>query len=169
MGLNLDDFEYQVSIPEGFEVQTISDADMNEGLEALALLEVQGYQDTVDFRLRPELSSLQTTKSFFQRLFSNVRGIFYPDLSFKLLAHKRVCGAIYTFDSRPIAYVADFVISPDFRGQGLGEFLLRYSLLQYKQAGFQQAGLAVTALNQPALNLYEKLGFEINDTFTIGY
>jgi ribosomal protein S18 acetylase RimI-like enzyme len=65
--------------------------------------------------------------------------------------------------------VADFVISPDFRGQGLGEFLLRYSLMRYKQAGFQQASLAVTALNQPALNLYEKLGFEIDDTFTIGY
>jgi ribosomal protein S18 acetylase RimI-like enzyme len=168
MQLELAGFEDQVTIPKGFQVRTISDADMEEQLDALAILEIDGYRDTVDYRLRPELSSIQTTKSFFQRLFSNVRGVFYQDLSFKLLSEGHICGAIYTFDSRPVAYIADFVIDPEFRGHGLGELLLRHTLMRYKQDGFQQAGLAVTARNLPALNLYEKLGFEIVDTFTVG-
>lgn len=52
-------------------------------------------------------------------------------------------------------------VEPDYRGQNLGENLLRY-VLDYAFAldGIEQVQLSVIASNQTAIKLYEKLGFK---------
>ncbi|MBO1306631.1 GNAT family N-acetyltransferase [Enterococcus sp. 669A] len=56
----------------------------------------------------------------------------------------------------------EFAISllPEFRGQGIGTELMKAMLAQLKQAGYTQTSLAVQKDNY-ALEMYEKLGFEI--------
>lgn len=50
-------------------------------------------------------------------------------------------------------------VSPDFQGRGLGERILRFGLESIHHRGVHRASLFVEDSNQPAIALYEKLGF----------
>lgn len=52
------------------------------------------------------------------------------------------------------------MVSCDFRGEGLGRFLLQYILEKAKAAGLRTTQLEVFSDNEIALNLYKKLGFK---------
>ncbi len=54
---------------------------------------------------------------------------------------------------------------PRLKGKGLGYELLRRSLLALGEAGCRQASLTVTAANQNAVRLYERVGFRLSHTF----
>lgn len=161
MSLDLTTFQEKVHVPERYRILPISIND----LDALAMLEIQGYKDSLDFSLRPELQNINSCKNFFIKMFSGKMGKFLKNLSFKILSGQKLCGAIYTFDDKGIAYIADFVIAPECRGQGLGRLLLTYALNRYKDTGYKQVALAVTETNKIAIKLYEKLGFKIEKTF----
>lgn len=47
----------------------------------------------------------------------------------------------------------------DFRGQGIGERLLRAALTAAEKRGLERIELEVYASNEPAIRLYEKVGF----------
>ncbi|GAG34963.1 unnamed protein product, partial [marine sediment metagenome] len=51
-------------------------------------------------------------------------------------------------------------VHPDFREQNLGTALVTLSLDKLKTKGYETAILEVSTENTPAVNLYEKLGFE---------
>jgi len=57
--------------------------------------------------------------------------------------------------------IVQVYVEPGYRGQNLGERLLRY-LLDYAFAldGIEQVQLSVIASNKTAISLYEKLGFK---------
>ncbi len=55
---------------------------------------------------------------------------------------------------------ASYAVKSDKRGMGIGEMLVRDCLRSAKALGFEILQFnAVVATNQPALNLYKKLGF----------
>lgn len=55
---------------------------------------------------------------------------------------------------------ASYAVGSAFRGQGIGEALVRHSIEKGKALGFRILQFnAVVASNKPALALYEKLGF----------
>jgi ribosomal protein S18 acetylase RimI-like enzyme len=56
--------------------------------------------------------------------------------------------------------IFDIVIAPDHRGQGHGTHLMDAILAWGKQGGANAAYLQVMCDNEPALRLYEKLGFQ---------
>ncbi len=56
--------------------------------------------------------------------------------------------------------IFDIVIDPDHRGQGHGTRLMEALLAWGEQAGAKASYLQVMCNNEPALCLYEKLGFE---------
>jgi len=56
--------------------------------------------------------------------------------------------------------IFDIVIDPEHRGQGYGTSLMRALLAWGVQQGAGTAYLQVMCNNEPALNLYEKLGFQ---------
>lgn len=55
--------------------------------------------------------------------------------------------------------VQNFGVVPAYRGQGLGTVLLRRSLDGFREAGVSRVTLEVTARNEDAQRLYQRLGF----------
>jgi hypothetical protein len=84
-----------------------------------------------------------------------------------LVAHRatgrsepQYCGTIQGIrDHNGMGAVQNLGITPDHRGQGLGSCLLLRALEGFQQAGLSRAFLEVTAQNDLAIRLYQRLGF----------
>jgi ribosomal protein S18 acetylase RimI-like enzyme len=66
--------------------------------------------------------------------------------------------------NRPIyahAGVLGMGITKEFRGIGIGSELMKQTLERAKQIGLTRVSLFVRENNHPAMNLYKKMGFEI--------
>ena len=75
------------------------------------------------------------------------------------------CGTIQGIcDRHGCGAVQNLGIVPEFRGIGLGELLLRRALLGFQEAGLSRVFLEVTADNEIAIRLYERLGFRCSRT-----
>ena len=62
------------------------------------------------------------------------------------------------------AWVVDSVATlPEYRGRGVAEFLLQAVLEEGKNLGYKVAQVNMYIGNEPALRLYQKLGFSIID------
>jgi [ribosomal protein S18]-alanine N-acetyltransferase len=59
------------------------------------------------------------------------------------------------------AHITLLGIHPEYQGQGLGMFLFYHLLQNGIQRGLERATLEVKTTNQPAINLYQKFGFQI--------
>ena len=62
------------------------------------------------------------------------------------------------------AAIQNVVVRPEFRRQGLGRALLLKAMEGFRASGCHWVELTVTALNRPALALYEQMGFEPRQT-----
>lgn len=59
-----------------------------------------------------------------------------------------------------LAYIYDIAILSEYRGQGMGSYLVKSCLKALKDSDIDKASLLVTGENKRALELYRKLGFE---------
>ncbi|HEY9619009.1 MAG TPA: GNAT family N-acetyltransferase [Crinalium sp.] len=59
------------------------------------------------------------------------------------------------------AHIFLLYVESDHRRQGLGTALMNHAEAWAKERGDRRIGLQVFQANQPALNLYEKLGYEV--------
>jgi len=66
----------------------------------------------------------------------------------------------FTHRSSHIAYLGGLAIHPSFSGQGLGFIMLKEILAYAKRLGLLRIELSVAAINEQAIRLYEKAGFE---------
>ena len=55
--------------------------------------------------------------------------------------------------------VANFAVSPDHRGKGIGEKIIKRILLEAKERACKSIVLSVRESNKAAINLYTKFGF----------
>lgn len=67
-------------------------------------------------------------------------------------------------DPRMTGLVQNLGVTPERRGQRVGELLLRKAIDGFKRVGCRVVSLEVTAANSSAVKLYRKLGFEIART-----
>lgn len=64
-----------------------------------------------------------------------------------------------TFKAQPLINIHDFIVHPDFRGRGVGKFLLD-SMAEYgRKHGFCRINLEVRHDNIKAQKLYQKTGY----------
>lgn len=56
-------------------------------------------------------------------------------------------------------FIYGIAVLPDFRRQGLGKFMMNFTENRAKELNKDYLSLAVVAANEPAINLYEKLGY----------
>ncbi|WP_299578160.1 GNAT family N-acetyltransferase [uncultured Sunxiuqinia sp.] len=65
-----------------------------------------------------------------------------------------------TFQAKPLLNIHDFVVHPDFRGKGVGRFLLDAIADFVKQQGYCRINLEVRHDNFNAQKLYRKAGYD---------
>ena len=70
------------------------------------------------------------------------------------------CGTIQGIrDHAGLGAVQNLGVTPECRGQGIGEHLLVRALQGFQRAGLRRAYLEVTAQNVGAIRLYQRVGF----------
>ncbi len=65
-----------------------------------------------------------------------------------------------SWDGKPTVYDAGTAVLPKYRRQGISRSMFDWMVPQFQEQGFQQFLLEVISNNEPALRLYDKLGFE---------
>ena len=85
-------------------------------------------------------------------------------LSFPLVVVRkpgdRIVGYVIFWHIREDVQVNNIAVHPDFRGQGIGEALMRHIIDKVRRNGATFITLEVRVSNSPAITLYKKLGFE---------
>ncbi|QDU95899.1 GNAT family N-acetyltransferase [Lignipirellula cremea] len=75
------------------------------------------------------------------------------------------CGTIQgILDKSRVGSVQNIGVTPEHRGRLLGTILIYHALRGFREQGMQRAFLEVTAQNQGALRLYQRLGFRTTKT-----
>lgn len=64
------------------------------------------------------------------------------------------------WDDNKLAYLSDYAIAEEARGQSIGTQFLKMVLEDVKDQGFERVQLTVDPDNDPAVALYEGLGFK---------
>lgn len=122
-----------------------------------AALMVDAYRGTVDWQ---EGDDEDVAKAELENVFSNNYGLFLESASLCIVgdADKPLAQiACSLIDSEPTIL---FVYTASrFKRQGLAERLIRQAAFELQQLGYETVSLYVTDQN-PALNLYERLGFK---------
>jgi ribosomal protein S18 acetylase RimI-like enzyme len=89
---------------------------------------------------------------------------FVPEATW-LLAHlgpggTDYCGTIQGVrEAADLASIQNIGVTAEHRGRGLGTLLIRHALAGLRDAGLVRVYLEVTAQNEGAVRLYERLGF----------
>jgi ribosomal protein S18 acetylase RimI-like enzyme len=124
-----------------------------------ASLMVDAYRGTVDWQ---EGDDQDVAKAELEKVFANNYGLFLESASLCIVddADKPLAQiACSLIDSEPtILFV---YTASKFKRQGLAERLIRQAAFELHRLGYETVSLYVTHQN-PALNLYERLGFEQN-------
>ena len=75
------------------------------------------------------------------------------------------CGTIQGLATIPDSGAIQNVgIVPEHRGRGLGRALVQAALRGFRASGLMHISLEVTAANEPAVQLYQSLGFRVTKT-----
>ncbi len=117
----------------------------------------RSYIDTLDC---PSLCGLRATGDVLDSHRST--GHFDPQYWWLILLRDEPHGCMF-FSHAPELALVELVylgLSPELRGRGLGESLMRMGLARVSQLPVEQITCAVDLRNTPALRLYERLGFE---------
>jgi ribosomal protein S18 acetylase RimI-like enzyme len=73
----------------------------------------------------------------------------------------RLCGiSLASLVAPECGHITQICVTPAVRGTGIGYALLRQSLTTLREAGCRAATLTVTAANEDAVTLYERVGFQ---------
>ena len=97
-------------------------------------------------------------------------GHFSPAMSFVVAraSDGELDAAVITTDLGPmVAHIAQMAVDPSARGRGLGASLVRAAQSAAIAQGFRHMTLLVAASNQPAVKIYESLGFRDRAAFVV--
>ncbi|MFZ1454229.1 MAG: GNAT family N-acetyltransferase, partial [Ferruginibacter sp.] len=82
----------------------------------------------------------------------------FPDAAFQVIVYKKQdAGRLYTHESDEEIRLIDITLLPEFRGKGIGAFLLG-ELVKKADSAQKKISLHVDPVN-PALKLYRSAGF----------
>ncbi|MFC1959866.1 GNAT family N-acetyltransferase [Chloroflexota bacterium] len=128
------------------------------GVEALAPLAQKGNIDEIvvpDAQADRMVTSIRKIRA---GTYPNV-GPFIAAASLVVLdAGGNVAGYLAAVDMGMLPFISEVAVHPDHRRRGLGRLLVEHSMAALREQRFPLVGLVVTGGN-PALKLYEKLGF----------
>jgi ribosomal protein S18 acetylase RimI-like enzyme len=122
------------------------------------------YTGHVDSRINDQYRTSEGARRFLHNIVQYPGcGAFYRPAS--LVAFEgvsgRLCGiSLASLVTPETGHLTQICVSPSVRGTGIGHELLRQSLATLREMGCTSASLTVTAANEDAVALYERVGFE---------
>ncbi|MEE2907998.1 MAG: GNAT family N-acetyltransferase [Planctomycetota bacterium] len=103
--------------------------------------------------------TIEDARGEIQKTFDGRYGAFMPELSSLVMDERRIVAAtlITFFDEHPL--VSFTMTHPDWKRRGLGRATICRSINLLLESNWQTLDLVVTRENDPAVNLYKKMGF----------
>ncbi len=135
----------------------------NSLLDVHAEVMFRSFQSEVDALVFPSLGDRIGSSVLIQEIRS--KSGFLPQATWLLASAAGYCGCIQGLWERSrLGAIQNLAVTPGQRGRGLGRALLLQALHGFVRAGLAQAGLEVTAQNDCAVRLYQRLGFRRRKT-----
>lgn len=132
--------------------------------DAAAQLIAAAYQGHVDSRINDQYRTPIGARRFLHNIVQYPGcGAFYRPASVVAFegVNGSLCGiSLASLVTPQTGHVTQICVSPSVRGTGIGHELLRQSLITLRDLGCTSASLTVTAANEDAVALYERVGFE---------
>jgi ribosomal protein S18 acetylase RimI-like enzyme len=128
-----------------------------------AQLIAAAYTGHVDSRINDQYRTTVGARRFLYNIVQYPGcGSFYRPASYAAFdcSNGQLCGvSLASLVAPESGHITQICVSPAARGTGVGHALLRQSLTTLKEMGCRLASLTVTASNEDAVNLYERVGF----------
>lgn len=142
----------------------------HEGVQdAAARLIARSYVGHVDSLINDQYRSIHGARRFLTNIIQYPGcGSFFQPASFHATDPRtgRLCGislaSLVAFD---VGHITQICVDPELKGSGTGYEMLRRSLNMLASNGCRTVSLTVTAANQEAVKLYERLGFRLRHGF----
>lgn len=138
--------------------------------DAAAALFEAAHRDSTDTALYPEFAGREGVQRLLQDVYAGRYGRFDPALACMVLQADALVGlALNVWHAALPAqgFILDLAVGEAHRRRGLGRALVRATARSFQEAGAQGLGLAVTLANRPAVALYEGLGFQVEQFFSM--
>jgi ribosomal protein S18 acetylase RimI-like enzyme len=128
-----------------------------------AQLIAAAYEGHVDSRINDQYRSSVGARRFLYNIVQYPGcGTFYRPASYAAFDGRtgRLCGiSLTSLVATGSGHITQICVAPEFKGAGVGYLLLRQSLATLREFGCVSASLTVTASNEDAMRLYERVGF----------
>jgi len=132
--------------------------------DAAAQLIAAAYAGHIDSRINDQYRTSAGARRFLHNIVQYPGcGAFYRPASLAAFegVSGKLCGiSLASLVTPETGHVTQICVSPSVRGTGIGHELLRQSLTTLREMGCTSASLTVTAANEDAVALYERVGFE---------
>lgn len=137
--------------------------------EEAASVVARCYQGHIDSDINDQYRSVAGARRFLLNIVQYPGcGAFFQEGSFVALlpGTPRICGiSLASLVAADVGHITQICITPEARGQGIGYALLWHSLTGLHRNGCRRVSLTVTHANQPAVRLYERIGFRAIHSF----
>jgi ribosomal protein S18 acetylase RimI-like enzyme len=145
-------------------IEQWTESDQDEAARVIA----DAYSGHIDSRINDQYQSPAGARRFLLNIVQYPGcGTFFQPASFVAVeAGGRMCGiCLSSLVQDGIGHVTQICVTPEVRGTGVGYSLLRRSLQALNRNGCSRVSLTVTAANQQAIELYERVGFNKTRSF----
>ena len=154
----------RASLAEGHVRRTVYiDRWSDRHQEAAAHLIAAAYAGHVDSRINDQYRTAAGARRFLYNIVQYPGcGAFFRPASYSAFQTSRglICGvSLASLVSQDCGHITQICVTPEVKGSGIGHELLRQSLLSLREMGCRSATLTVTAANEGAVALYERVGF----------
>jgi ribosomal protein S18 acetylase RimI-like enzyme len=156
---------HDIVLPPDVELRKWSEADF----QGAASVITTAYRNHVDAEINDQYRSVSGSMRFLNNI---VRfpgcGIFDGESSFVAISrHTRtVVGVILCSRVKDdVGHVTQVCVLPEHRGRQVGESLMAATMAELRRRHFASLSLTVTEANHRAVDLYKRLGFDVNRVF----
>jgi ribosomal protein S18 acetylase RimI-like enzyme len=137
--------------------------------DGAAQLVAAAYAGHIDGRINDQYRTPLGARRFLHNVIQYPGcGNFYRPASYAAFeaSNGRLCGmSLASLVAPRCGHITQICVTPAARGTGLGHELLRQSLATLRDVGCRSVSLTVTAANEDAVTLYERVGFRTIERF----
>jgi ribosomal protein S18 acetylase RimI-like enzyme len=151
------------NLPEGKAAASYLFARWTEARqEETAQLIASAYQRHIDSSINDQYRSANGAKRFLMNIVQYPGcGSFYGPGSIlaETTTHQLTGICLSSLVASDIGHITQICVAPELKGAGIGYELMRRSMVSLADRGCRKASLTVTASNQEAIQLYQRMGF----------